>query len=60
MFLFIKVSALHKRESVLIFPGLLRTEVPILSMPVCHARLFAIFIDNKHHIRSEGNVVPER
>ena len=64
MNVFITVSALCRKECLLLFPGLfpdiLRTDVPLLSVHTGHAMLFALFIDNRNRIPSEENVVPGR
>jgi len=48
--IFITVSALCRKESDLIFPGLVRTDVPLVSMHPGKARLFALSIDNRNLI----------
>lgn len=59
MNVFITVSALCRKASVLLFPGLVRTDVPLVSMHPGKARLFALSIDNRNLIWSEENAVPD-
>jgi len=60
MNLFIKVSALYKKEFLLIFSDFLKTDVPILSVPAGLSWLFTVFIANRNLIRSEEIFVPDR
>jgi hypothetical protein len=54
------VSALCYEGCVLIFPDLVRPDVPILSMRTGNAWSFTVSIKNKNHSMSDENAVPDR
>jgi hypothetical protein len=60
MNIFIKVSALCQEGCVLIFPDLVRPDVPILSMRTGNTWSLTVFIKNKKHSMSDENAVPDR